>query len=190
MRAALSELRNDMLIHYEGDWYRILAFHHVCQGQAHGLIRVKARHLGTGEDREFRLRAGEEVDLWPAESRPSAYLYQDGEEFVFLNPATYDEVPVPRARFGEAAQLLRPGIMAEGILAGDRLVSVDLPHFVDLTVRQTSDTISGEYSSSGRKAAIVETGAKIDVPLFVKPGDVIKINTRTGEYSERVRASG
>ncbi len=79
--------------------------------------------------------------------------------------------------------------MVEGVLAGDELVSVDLPHSVDLTVKDTSDTISGEYSSNGWKAAIVETGAKVDVPLFVKPSDVIKINTKTGAYIERVQAA-
>ena len=190
MRATVSELRNDMLIHYEGEWYRILEFHHVCQGQAHGLIRVKARHLSTGEDRDLRLRTGEVVELWSGEHRPCGCLYEDGEQFVFLNPATYDEVPFPTTRFGEAAQLLKPGVVAEGILAGNELVGVDLPHSIDLAVRDTSDTIADEYTSNGRKAAIVETGARVEVPLFVKSGDVIKVNTRTGEYIERVQAGG
>ncbi len=189
MRATLSELRNDMLIRYEGEWYRILEFHHVCQGRALALIRVKAKHLRTGEERELRLRIGEEVELLEGESRPSRYLYQDEAQCVFLNPETYDEVPFPQERFGEAARFLKPGIVVEGVLAGDELVSVDLPHSVDLTVKDTSDTISGEYSSNGWKAAIVETGAKVDVPLFVKPSDVIKINTKTGAYIERVQAA-
>lgn len=189
MRATLSELRNDMLIYYQGEWYRILEFHHASPGQAHGLIRVKLKHLRTGEEREIRLRIGEEVELWSGEHRPCGCLYQDGADFVFLNPETYDEVSFPAARFGEAARFLKPGIVAEGILAGNELVNVDLPHSIDLTVKDTSDTISGEYSSHGWKAAIVETGARVDVPLFIKPGDVIKMNTKTGEYIERVQAA-
>ena len=186
MRATPSELRNDMLIRYQGEWQRILEFHHVSQGQMPALIRAKLKQLSTGEEREVRLRAGEEVELLTAARRPCDFLYQNEESFVFLNPETYDEVPFPATHFGAASRFLKPGAVAEGILAGDQLVNVELPHSLDITVKDTSDTISGEYSAKGWKIAIVETGARIEVPLFVHPEDVVKVNTKTGEYMERV----
>ncbi|HEY7126974.1 MAG TPA: elongation factor P [Ktedonobacterales bacterium] len=189
MRATPSELRNDMLIRYRGEWQRILEFHHVSQGQMQALIRAKLKQLSTGEEHEVRLRAGEVVELLPAEHRHCDFLYRDEDHFIFLNPATYDEVPFPAEHFGGASRFLKSGVVAEGILAGDQLVNVELPHSLDVTVKDTSDTISGEYSAKGWKTAIVETGARIEVPLFVQPEDVVKVNTRTGEYMERVHPS-
>ena len=189
MRATPSELHNDMLIRYHGEWQRILEFHHVSQGQMHGLIRAKLKQLSTGEEHEVRLRAGEEVELLPAERRQCDFLYRDDDQFVFLNPETYDEVPFPAEHFGEASQFLKEGVEAAGILAGDQLVNVELPYSFDLTVKDTSDTISGEYTANGWKTAVVETGARIEVPLFVQPEDVVKVNTRTGEYMERVHST-
>ena len=84
---------------------------------------------------------------------------------------------------------MKPGMVVEGILAGDELVSVSLPYSVELTVKETSDTISGAYSAHGWKMAIVETGARVEVPRFVEPGDLIKVNTKTGEYMERVQVA-
>jgi elongation factor P len=176
-----------MLMRYQNDWHRILEFHHVSPGNTRAFIRIKLKQLRTGEEREIRLRAGEEVELLSGEHRPCDYLYQDGQNFLFLNPATYEEVAFPPERFGQAGRLLKPGVVVEGILAGDELVSVDLPNSFDLTVTDTSDTLSGEYTGRGRKMAIVETGVRVEAPLFVEPGDVIRINTRTGAYIERVQ---
>ena len=187
MRATLSELRKDMLIRYEGEWYRILEFEHVSQGRERPSIRITLQHQGTSEEREIRLPVGEEVELLPGERRPCDFLYQDGDTFVFLNPATLDEVPFPPERLGEARRFLKPGMVVEGILAGDELVRVELPYSVELTVKETSDTISGAYSARGWKMAMVETGARVEVPRFVEPGDVIKVNTKTSEYIERVQ---
>lgn len=189
MRATLSELRKDMLIRYEGEWYRILEFEHVGRGREHPFIRTTLKHQDTGEERVIRLRVGEEVELLAGERRPCDFLYQDGDNFVFLNPATLEEAAFPTERLGEVRRFLKPGMVVEGILAGDELVSVELPYSVELTVKETSDTISGEYSGRGWKMVIVETGARVEAPRFIQPGDVIKINTKTGEYIERVQAA-
>ncbi len=187
MRATVSELRKDMLIRYEGDWYRILDFEHVSKGREAAFIRTQIKHPGTGEEKEIRLRVGEEVELVPGARRPCDYLYQDGEDMVFLNPESLDEVRFPAERFGEARRFLKPGMVVECILAGEELVGIELPYSVELTVKESSDTISGEYSARGKKMAILETGARVEVPLFVEPGDTIKVNTKTGEYIERVK---
>ncbi len=186
MRATLSELRNDLLMRYQGEWYRILGFHHGSKAQAQAVIRTRLKRLKTGEEIEIRLRAGEEIELVAGEHRFCDYLYQDEENFVFLNPETFEEVAFPAQQFGEAARFLKPGITVEGILAGDELVSVDIPYSAVLQVKDTTDTISGE-SSHGQKLSILETGARVEVPLFVAPGDHIKVNTKTGEYIERVQ---
>jgi translation elongation factor P/translation initiation factor 5A len=109
MRATPSELRNDMLLQYQGEWYRILEFYHGSKAQARAFIRAKLKHLRTGEEREIRLRAGEEIELVPGEHRPCDYLYPDGEDFVFLNPVTFEEVAFPPERFGEARRFLKRG---------------------------------------------------------------------------------
>ena len=189
MQATVSDLRKDMLIQYQGEWYRILEFEHVSKGREAAFIRTELKHLGTGEEKEIRLRVGEEIELLPGEHRPCDFLYTDDGNFVFLNPETFDEVPFPAERFGEAGRFLKPGIVCEGIVVGDQLLSVDVPYSVELTVKETADTISGEYSSRGKKMAILETDARVEVPLFVQPGDVVKINTRTGEYMERIQAA-
>lgn len=188
MRATLSELRNDLLMRYQGEWYRILEFHHTSKAQARAVIRTRLKCLRTGEEQEIRLRTGEEIELMPGEHRFCEYLYQDGEHCVFLNPETFEEVPFSPEQFGEARQFLKPGITVEGILAGNQLVSVDVPYSAVLQVKDTSDTISGE-SSHRQKMSILETGARVEVPLFVAPGDHIKVNTRTGEYIERTQSA-
>jgi elongation factor P len=187
MRATPSELRNDMLMRYQGEWYRILEFHHGSKAQARAFIRARLQRLRTGEEKHIRLRAGQEIELVPGEHRFCDYLYQDGDNLVFLNPETFEEVPFPPERFGEAGQFLKPGIVVEGILAGNQLVSVDIPYSAVLQVQATADTISGEYSSHGQKISVLETGVRVEVPLFISPGDVIKVNTKTGEYIERVQ---
>lgn len=189
MQVTISHLRKDMLIRYEGEWYRILDFEQVSRGRERPSIRIELQQEGTGEEREIRLPVGEEVELFPGERRPCDFLYQDGDQFVFLNPATLDEVPFPAERFGEARRLVKPGMVVEGILVGDELVSVSPPYSVELTVKETSDTISGAYSARGWKMAMVETGARVEVPRFVEPGDLIKVNTKTGEYIERVQVA-
>lgn len=188
MPGTTSDIRNGLTIRYNGEIQTITEFHHVSPGNWRAFIRAKLKNMKTGRVIEVRFRSGEELDIVRIEHRSSQYLYQDGTDFIFMNTETYDQFPLPTEMLGDTAKLLKESMSVDVLFEGEKVVGVDMPNFVNLEVTYTEPAVRGDTATNVLKAATVETGAAVNVPLFVETGDVIKIDTRTGEYVERVKA--
>lgn len=187
MPGTTSDIRNGLIIRYNGELHSVVEFHHVSPGNWRAFIRTRLKSLKTGRVQEVRFRSGEELDIVRVEHRNCQYLYQDGQDYIFMNTETYDQFPLPTEMLGDSAQFLKEGMVVEALFDGERVVGVELPTFINLEVTYTEQAVRGDTATNVLKAATVETGATINVPLFVETGDVLKIDTRTGEYVERVK---
>ena len=188
MPGTTADIRNGLTIRYNGEIHTVTEFHHVSPGNWRAFVRAKLKNLKTGRVVEVRFRSGEELDVVRIEHRPCQYLYQDGQDYVFMNTETYDQFPLPAEMLGDTAQFLKEAMTVDALFEGEKVIGVDMPNFVNLEVTYTEPSVRGDTATNVLKAATVETGATINVPLFVETGDAIKIDTRTGEYVERVRA--
>ena len=183
-----SDIRNGLVIRYNNELCQVVEFQHVAPGNWRAFVRVKLRNLRTDKTFEDRLRAGEAIDMVRMESRPMQFLYRDGNDFVFMDSESFDQIPIPAEKVGAGARFLKDNEMANLIYDSEReeLLSVDVPMFVELAVTETTIAVRGDTATNITKPATLETGAVITVPGFVNEGDVIKIDTRTGTYIERV----
>lgn len=183
-----TDLRNGMVIRYNNDLYQVVEFQHVAPGNWRAFVRVKLKNLKSEKVFEDRMRAGADIDIVRIERRPMQFLYREGNDFVFMDPNTFDQIQVAEAMLGDNADLLKENENAELIYDSDKeiLLSVELPIFVTLEVSETTIAVRGDTATNVTKAATLETGAVIQVPGFVNEGDRLKIDTRTRTYIERV----
>ncbi|PDV98907.1 elongation factor P [Candidatus Chloroploca asiatica] len=183
-----TDLRNGMVIRYNNDLFQVVEFQHVAPGNWRAFVRVKLKNLNNGKVMEDRFRAGADIDIVRIERRPMQYLYREGESLIFMDNSTFDQIPVTEAMMGDAARFLKENDNADLVYDADRevLLGVELPIFVALEVVETTTAVRGDTATNVTKAATLETGAVIQVPGFVNEGDRLKIDTRSGEYIERV----
>lgn len=183
-----SDLRNGMVIRYNNDLYQVVEFQHVAPGNWRAFVRVKLKNLKSEKVFEDRMRAGGDIDIVRIERREMQFLYREGNDFVFMDPNTFDQIQVAEAMVGDGARFLKENDNAELIYDSEKelLLSVELPIFVTLAVTETTIAVRGDTATNVTKAATLETGAVIQVPGFVNEGDTLKIDTRTGTYIERV----
>lgn len=183
-----SDLRNGMVIRYNNELYQVVEFQHVAPGNWRAFVRVKLKNLANGKVIEDRLRAGADIDIVRIERRPMQYLYREGDDFIFMDNNTYDQIPVSVTMVGDAARFLKENETADLVYDSEKevLLGVELPIFVTLEVTATTVAVRGDTATNVTKPATLETGAVIQVPGFVNEGDRLKIDTRTGEYIERV----
>jgi elongation factor P len=184
--ATTSDLSNGVVLRYKGELYRVVEWQHVAPGNWRAFVRIRMKNLKNGRVIEERLNAGADIDIVRMEYHPATYLYNDGTTYFFMEDETFDQVEVPAELMEEARQYLRENDRANLIYSDGQLLSVEVPTFVTLTVTSTITAVRGDTATNVEKPATVETGAVISVPAFVKEGDVIKIDTRTGKYLERV----
>ena len=183
-----SDLRNGMVIRYNNDLYQVVEFQHVAPGNWRAFVRVKLKNLKSEKVFEDRMRAGGDIDIVRIERRSMQFLYREGTDFIFMDPNTFDQFPVSESMVGDASRFLKENENAELIYDSEKevLLSVELPIFVNLEVTETTIAVRGDTATNVTKAATLETGATIQVPGFVNEGDMLKIDTRTGTYIERV----
>lgn len=184
-----SDLRNGMVIRYNGELYQVVEFQHVSPGNWRAFVRMKLKGLTTGKVIEDRVRAGSDIEIVRIEHRPMQFLYPDGDSFVFMDNETFEQLSVTADMVGDNARFLKDNETAHLVFDDDTntLLGVELPTFVVMTVVETTTAVRGDTATDISKPATLETGAVINVPGFVNEGDLIKIDTRTGEYIERVR---
>lgn len=182
-----ANFRNGMVIRYNHDLYIITEFHHVSPGNWRAFVRTRLKNLRTGRVIEQRFRAGEEIEEVRVEHQNWQILYVDGDDYIFMNTETFDQQPVPKEMLGDAIKFLKEQDVVEMLVDGETVVAVELPNFVELEVVSAEPGVRGDTATNATKAATVETGATINVPLFVNPGDRIRVDTRTGQYVERAR---
>jgi elongation factor P len=182
----VKELRSGNLADFDGILYRVVSFQHVTPGKGGGFVRLKLKNVEQGTVTDKTLDSWESVPEPPVEEKEMQYLYKQGEKFVFMDTETYEQLELTEEEVGEGYQWLKEEMKIEVLFYKERPISVKLPITVNLKVTTSEPGIKGDRVSNATKPATLESGATINVPLFVKEGDVIKIDTRTGEYLERV----
>jgi elongation factor P len=185
MAVNTSDLRNGMSIVIPEGLFSVVEFQHVKPGKGGAFVRTKLKNVRTGAVIERTFRAGESIEQAIVDKREMQYLYRDGSDYVFMDNVSYDQVQVTPETLGEASQYVKEGDSAVLQMYNDEIVGVDLPASVELTVRETEPGVQGDRVSGARKPATLETGLVLQVPLFINPGERIKVDTRTGEYITR-----
>lgn len=186
--ATTSDLKPGVVIRYNGELCTVLESQHRTPGNLRAFYQVKMRNIRSGKLTENRFRSGEEVDLVRIDRKAMQYLYRDGEDMVFMDTDSYEQVHIPVSIIGDSAGYLKESAEAEIHFHGTDVVNVELPPHVTLQVVQTDPGVRGDTATGGTKPAVVETGATVNVPLFINEGDVIRVDTRSGSYLDRVKA--
>jgi len=181
-----SQFRNGLKLELDGEPYTIVFFQHVKPGKGGAFVRTKVRNLKNGKVLERRFRAGERVELADVEEHKMQYLYQDGEQLVFMNTQTFEQIPFTTAQVGDARAYLKENLEVDVVFWRGNPINIELPAFITAVITKCEPGIKGDTASNVTKPAVLETGAVVQVPLFVKEGETIRVDTRSGEYVERV----
>jgi elongation factor P len=184
--ADTTDFRNGFTMALEGAIYEIVEFQHVKPGKGVAFVRTKLKNVETGAVLERTFRSGDKVDDVRIEKREMQFLYREGDTYHFMDSETYDQTAISRAVIGDGADLLLENGNAFVLVTDGRTIGVELPNFVELKVTHTEPGVRGDTATGATKPATLETGAVVSVPLFVNEGDALRIDTRTGEYVERV----
>ncbi len=186
MAVDTSQFRNGLKIILDGQPFTITYFQHVKPGKGGAFVRTKVKNLLNGKVLERTFRSGEKVDEADVEEKKMQYLYLDGENLVFMDQETFDQLPFGTDLVGDARNFLKENTEVQALFWNGKPVNIDLPAFVVLEVAQTDPGMKGDTASGATKPATLETGAVVNVPLFIKEGERVRIDTRTGAYVERV----
>ena len=182
-----AEFRNGSRLLVEGDPFYIVEFQHVKPGKGGAFVRTKLKSYITGNVLDRTFRSGERFEEPDLEEREMQFLYATGDDFTFMDTETYEQLTFAKKQLGENADLLKENMTVKILIYEHRPIDVELPIFIELKVVDAEPGVRGDTASGGTKPAIVETGATIKVPLYLEVGTVIKIDTRTRAYVERVR---
>jgi elongation factor P len=180
-----NDLKNGMSLNLPEGLMTVVEFQHVKPGKGGAFVRTKLKNFRTGAVIDRTFRADEKVPLAMIDKREMQYLYREPSSLVFMDAESYDQVHVEAADLGPAVNYLKEGDNAVLAVYEDQVVGVELPAAVELAVADTEPGVQGDRVSGARKAATLETGLIVQVPLFVSPGETIKVDTRTGEYLAR-----
>lgn len=181
-----SDFKNGITLDIAEGLMQIIDFQHVKPGKGGAFVRTKLRNVRTGAVIDRTYNAGEKMEQAIIESREMQYLYKSGDDYVFMDNSTYDQIEVRPAQLVEAVDYLKENDNATMRFYGDEIVGVDLPASVELVIAQCDPGIQGDRVSGAKKPATLETGKVIQVPLFVNQGDKVKVDTRSGDYLTRV----
>jgi elongation factor P len=180
-----NDIKNGMALELDDGLFQIVDFQHVKPGKGHAFVRTTLRNVRTGAVLDRTFRAGEKVERAVIDKREMQFLYRDGTDFVFMDNTSYDQMHVSPQTLGDAANYLVENANAVLNMFGDEVVGVDLPAAVELTITETEPGVQGDRVSGARKPATLETGLVVQVPLFVNPGDRVRVDTRSGDYITR-----
>lgn len=190
MAVTTNDLKNGMTLELPEGLFSVVEFQHVKPGKGGAFVRTKLKNVRTGAVLERTFRADERVEQAILEKREMQLLYRDGEQYVFMDATTFDQLTVDSSVLGQAASYLVDGASVVLELHDGELVGVELPAAVELTVAETEPGVQGDRVSGARKPATLETGLVVQVPLFVSTGERVKVDTRSGEYLTRVSGQG
>ncbi len=181
------DFKKGLKIEIEGTPYIIVDFLHVKPGKGGAFVRTKLKNLVTGKVLDQTFRSGEKVKRPDLVEREMQYLYRDGENFHLMDNQTFEQLALTEEQLGEATLFLIENLNVNVLFFNQQPVAVDLPNFVELEVAQTEPGLKGDTASGGSKPATLESGAVIQVPLFINQGERVKVDTRTGTYIERAK---
>jgi elongation factor P len=181
-----NDFRGGMTIEVDGEVYTIIEFQHVKPGKGGAFVRTKLKNIDNGAMITKTFRAEEKIAKARVDERKMQFLYRSGTQYHFIDNETFEQIEVSEEVLGDAKKYIRENSDVTLLLYEGKIIGVDLPFFVELKVSHTDAGVKGDTVSGGTKPAVLETGLAIRVPFFVSTGDTIKVDTRTGEYIERV----
>jgi elongation factor P len=185
MQVSTAEFKKGLRIVYDGQPYAIVDFQHVKPGKGGAFVRTKLKHMKAGKVIDNTFRAGEKVVLVDFEDKHMQFLYRD-DRYHFMDTESYDQVSLSADEVGDARDYLRENTEVDVLYIDGSPITVELPNFVELAIAKTDPGVRGDTAQGGNKPATLETGAMVQVPLFLNEGDVVKVDTRTGEYLGRM----
>jgi elongation factor P len=180
-----TRLKKGMLINVEQNLFRVLDVQHVTPGNLRGFVRVKLRNIRNGALADQKLRSEDSVERATLDERQMQYLYHEGEDYHFMDTSSYEQIHISSEALGDSVNYLKPEMTIQVEFYGEEPVGIELPQAVDLKVMDTAPGIKGATASAQVKPATLETGLVVQVPPFVNAGDLIRVNTETGEYLSR-----
>jgi elongation factor P len=184
--ASTNELKNGLVLNLEGQLWSVVEFQHVKPGKGPAFVRTKLKHVLTGKVVDKTFNAGVKVDTATVDRRDMTYLYQDGAQFVFMDGDTYEQIHIDDNVVGDSSRFMLENQSATVASHEGTPLYVELPVTVELVITQTDPGLQGDRSTGGTKPATLETGAEIQVPLFLSTGEKVKVDTRDGRYLGRV----
>lgn len=183
-----SDFKTGLAIYLDGEVHQIIDFQHVKPGKGGAFVRTKLKRLKTGSTIEKTFRSGEKMDSAYLEKKPFQFVYRQGDEVVLMDMESYEQTPVDESVFGASAKFLKEEMEVTAMLADGEVLGYELPNFIEAEVKETDPAYKGDTVGGGAtKPAKLETGAVVQVPFHISEGDVIKVDTRTGAYLERVK---
>ncbi len=187
MPVSTTEFRNGLKIELDGDPYIIVDFQHVKPGKGGAFVRTKMKSLKSGNVIDRTFRAGEKVDTPELEEKKMQYLYAADKDRVFMDTTSYEQIQLHESQLGDSISYLKENMEIKVLYYKGQPINIDIPMFVELAIAQTEPGVRGDTASGGSKPATLETGAVIKVPFYLNEGDVVKVDTRTGTFIERVK---
>ncbi len=181
-----SEFRKGLRILVDNEPFTIVEFQHVKPGKGGAFVRTRLKSLITGNVLERTYRSGDKADVPELEEKDMQFLYREGDKFNFMDTANYDQFHINEENLGDAKNYMKEGIVAKVLFYKGKTIGVEIQNFVELLVTNTEPGIKGDTAQNATKPAVLETGYTIQVPLFVEEGDTVRIDTRTGDYMDRV----
>lgn len=185
--ATTADLSRGQFLRYNNELVQVVEYEHRTPGNLRAFFQVKMRNLKSGKLLENRFRAGEEIFPVRVEVKEMQYLYPEGDSYVCMDNDTFDQVPIDKVLFGDAVSFLKEGMNLKVSFDGAIPLMAELPQTVEVEVTYTEPGIRGDTATKTLKKATIETGATVNIPLFIEMGERIKVNTQTGEYMERVK---
>ncbi len=179
------DFRNGITFEMEGNVYQIVEFQHVKPGKGAAFVRTKLKNVIGGGVVEKTFRPTDKMPKAHIERKDMEYLYNDGELYYFMDQETYEQMPLNADQLGDALRFVKENMLVKVLSYKGNVFGVEPPNFVELQVAETEPGVKGDTATGAQKPAILETGAQINVPLFIDEGDMIRVDTRTGEYMER-----
>jgi len=181
-----NEFRTGLTVEIDGELFQIIDFQHVKPGKGAAFVRTKLKNLLSGSIVEKTFRAGEKIAKAHVERKQMQYLYNDGDLYYFMDTDTFEQLPIGKDVVEDEKKFLKDNMVLDIAMHGSTIIGIELPNFVELEVTETEPGIKGDTATGATKNAIVETGAIVQVPLFINVGDVLRVDTRTGGYMTRV----
>lgn len=186
--ADTSDFRNGLIIKFKNDLFTIIEFQHVKPGKGGAFVRTMLKSLRTGKVLDNTFRSGEGIEIVRVERKKYQYLFREGDFLVCMDNQTYEQLNIPKSLFGDSVDYLKESEEVEFLFNKDDIISVEIPIFVYLKVIETEPGFRGDTATGANKPAKLETGVSINVPLFINEGDLLKVDTRTGGYVERMKS--
>jgi elongation factor P len=183
-----NDLKTGITLELDNGLFQVVEFQHVKPGKGGAFVRTKLRNVKSGNVFDRTFNAGIKIEQAIIQRDEMQFLYRDGDDYVFMNNQTYDQIHVPPVALGEASDYLVEGMKAQVSFFNNEIIGVEIAASVELTIAATEPGVQGDRVSGARKSATLETGKVVQVPLFIETGEKVRVDTRTGDYMDRVRS--